>query len=215
MAPWRPQRHRITSIIKILEERVSWWHRLRRWVRPARFPTSDTCCDASRCTTTAGSTALCRHVGISRSDYDALEALDEHGSLTPSELGALLTLTSGAVTALIDRLEKLGWASRNRHPDDRRKVIVTLTQNAWQIGQDDLEPYHRAIDASARQLGEDDRAVVVAFLEALIDKVAHAPAPRQVLKHTPGDRALNKARRGCGRTVRRDDRSCRLAPSRS
>ena len=32
--------------------------------------------------------ALCRHVGISRSDYDALEALDEHGSLTPSEWGS-------------------------------------------------------------------------------------------------------------------------------
>ena len=46
---------------------------------------------------------LCRHVGVSRTDYDALEALDEHGPLTPSELGRLLTLTSGSVTALIDR----------------------------------------------------------------------------------------------------------------
>ena len=90
-------------------------------------------------------------------------------------MGTLLTLTSGAVTALIDRLEKLGWASRTRHPDDRRKVIVTLTQNAWQIGQDELQPYLAAVDASDHQLGDDERAVVVAFLEDLIDKVAHAP----------------------------------------
>ena len=128
---------------------------------------------------------LCRHVGISRSDYDALQALDEYGSLTPSELGALLTLTSGAVTALIDRLEKLGWASRHRHPSDRRKVIVALTQHAWQIGQVDLQPYHDAIDASARQLRKDDRAVVVAFLEALIDKVAHVPAPGETRSTRP------------------------------
>ena len=128
---------------------------------------------------------LCRHVGVSRSDYDALQALDEYGSLTPSELGRLLSLTSGAVTALIDRLEKLGWAGRSRHPDDRRKVIVTLTQDAWQIGQDELEPYHQAIDASARQLRKDDHAVVVAFLQALIDKIAHAPPPPEARRTRP------------------------------
>jgi DNA-binding MarR family transcriptional regulator len=122
--------------------------------------------------------ALCRHVGISRSDYEALEALDEHGSLTPGELGALLSLTSGSVTALIDRLEKLGWASRNGHPEDRRKVVVTLTQKAWQIGQDELKAYLEALDAAARQLSNDERAVVVRFLDDLIDKIAHAPHPQ-------------------------------------
>jgi DNA-binding MarR family transcriptional regulator len=122
--------------------------------------------------------ALCRHVGVSRSDYDALEALDEHGSLTPGELGTLLSLTSGSVTALIDRLEKVGWASRNGHPEDRRKVVVTLTQKAWQIGQDELKPYLEAVDAAARQLSNDERAMVVGFLEDLIDRVAHAPRPQ-------------------------------------
>jgi DNA-binding MarR family transcriptional regulator len=122
--------------------------------------------------------ALCRHVGVSRSDYEALEALDEHGSLTPGELGTLLSLTSGSVTALIDRLEKVGWASRNGHPEDRRKVVVTLTQKAWQIGQDELKPYLEAVDAAARQLSNDDRAMVVGFLEDLIDRVAHAPRPQ-------------------------------------
>jgi DNA-binding MarR family transcriptional regulator len=122
--------------------------------------------------------ALCRHVGISRSDYEALEALDERGSLTPGELGTLLSLTSGSVTALIDRLERLGWASRNGHPEDRRKVVVTLTQKAWQIGQDELKAYLEALDAAARQLSNDERAVVVRFLDDLIDKIAHAPHPQ-------------------------------------
>ena len=124
---------------------------------------------------------LCRHVGVSRTDYDALEALDEHGPLTPSELGRLLTLTSGSVTALIDRLERLGWASRNRHPDDRRKVVITLTQAPWQIGQDQLKPYYDAVDTTARKLGDDHRALVVQFLEALVENVEHAP---QAASHT-------------------------------
>jgi len=122
--------------------------------------------------------ALCRHVGISRSDHDALEALDEHGSLTPGELGRLLSLTSGSVTALVDRLEKLGWAERRSHPDDRRKVIVTPTRTAWQIGQDALEPYLDAIDAAAADLDDDERAVVARFLDDLVDKIAHAPHPK-------------------------------------
>ena len=120
---------------------------------------------------------LCRRVGVSRSDYNALEALDEHGPLTPSELGTMLTLTSGSVTALIDRLEKLGWASRNRHPDDRRKVIVALTANAWQIGQDELEPYLDAIDTTAHALSRRERAVVARFLEDLTTNVALAARP--------------------------------------
>ena len=120
---------------------------------------------------------LCRHVGVSRTDYDALETLDEHGSLTPSELGKLLTLTSGSVTALVDRLEKHGWASRTRHPDDRRKIIITLTQNAWHIGQADLEPYLNAVSATVGQLNPDARAVITEFLDELIDNVANASRP--------------------------------------
>jgi DNA-binding MarR family transcriptional regulator len=123
--------------------------------------------------------ALCRHVGISRSDHDALEALDEHGSLTPGELGRLLSLTSGSVTALVDRLEQLGWASRQPHPDDRRKVIVTPTQKAWQIGQDALKPYLDAVDAAGAELNNDERAVVVRFLDDLLDKIADAPPPKE------------------------------------
>ena len=118
---------------------------------------------------------LCRHVGVNRSDYSALEALDAHGPLTPGQLGSLLTLTSGAVTALIDRLERLGWASRNPHPNDRRKVVVALTKRAWQVGQDELKPYHDAIDATARKLTKSERAVVARFLQDLIEKAARAP----------------------------------------
>lgn len=121
--------------------------------------------------------ALCRPDAGRRSDYDALETLDEHGSLTPGELGRHLSLTSGSVTALINRLERLGWASRNQHPDDRRKVAVTLTTRAWQVGQDELKPYLKAVDDTARQLTHDERAVVVGFLEDLIDKIAHTPRP--------------------------------------
>ena len=120
--------------------------------------------------------ALCRRVGSSRSDYDALEALDAHGPLTPGELGTLLSLTSGSVTALIGRLEELGWARREPHPDDRRKVIVSLTKAAWQLGQDELIPYFDAVDGATDALTAKERAVVKRYLEALVSRVSDAPA---------------------------------------
>jgi DNA-binding MarR family transcriptional regulator len=117
---------------------------------------------------------LCRAVGGSRSDYDALEALDEHGPLTPGELGALLSLTSGSVTALVGRLEQLGWAVRAPHPDDRRKVVVSLTREAWRLGQEELRPYLDAVDAATGELSPAEQAVVRRYLERLVEGVAGA-----------------------------------------
>jgi DNA-binding MarR family transcriptional regulator len=118
--------------------------------------------------------ALCRRLGASRSDYDALEALDEHGSMTAGELASLLSLTSGSVTALVGRLEQLGWATRTNHPDDRRKVVIALTQEAWRLGQEELAPYLSAVDAATRRLSAADRRIVRGFLDDLTASVVAA-----------------------------------------
>ena len=50
--------------------------------------------------------ALARQAGISPTDLDALEHLEADGPLTQRDLGERLSLTSGAVTMLVDRLER-------------------------------------------------------------------------------------------------------------
>jgi DNA-binding MarR family transcriptional regulator len=52
--------------------------------------------------------ALARQAGISLTSLDALEHLEADGPLTQRDLGARLSLTSGAVTMLVDRLETAG-----------------------------------------------------------------------------------------------------------
>src|SRR5579871_3580436 len=74
--------------------------------------------------------ALARHAGISETDLDALEHLEADGSLTQRSLGDRLCLTSGAVTMLVDRLERAGWVRRRPHPDDRRYTLIELTAKA-------------------------------------------------------------------------------------
>ena len=57
-----------------------------------------------------------------------LNFLDQRGMLTPSEIADQLGITLGAVTGFMDRLYKLGLISRTRSEEDRRVVLIELTE---------------------------------------------------------------------------------------
>ncbi|MEV0195968.1 MarR family transcriptional regulator [Nonomuraea sp. NPDC050691] len=81
--------------------------------------------------------AAAKLLRVNRTDLRCLELLNQHGELTPSRLGAEVGLTTGSVTAMIDRLERLGYLTRCPDPTDRRKVLIRLTdaarQKAWEL----------------------------------------------------------------------------------
>lgn len=65
-------------------------------------------------------------LGINATDLKCLELAAGESSVTPSRLADLAGLTSGAVTGVLDRLERAGIASREADPDDRRRVVVRV-----------------------------------------------------------------------------------------
>ena len=65
--------------------------------------------------------------GLGVTETQALSHLAVRGDRGQNELGSDLGLTSGAATALVDRLERQGVAERYPHPSDRRRVLVRLT----------------------------------------------------------------------------------------
>jgi len=73
--------------------------------------------------------ATAQKFGVNRTDLRCLDVLMEElgGEATPGQLGARLGLTTGSVTAMIDRLAKLGYVTRSPDPTDRRKVVVRPT----------------------------------------------------------------------------------------
>jgi DNA-binding MarR family transcriptional regulator len=71
---------------------------------------------------------VAQQFGMSASDTQFMHLLNLHGPLTPGRLAELSGLSTGTVTGVLDRLEDLGYARRERDPDDRRKVIVTLDE---------------------------------------------------------------------------------------
>ena len=68
--------------------------------------------------------AIARKAGLTGSDHKYLGLILQHKELTAGELSKLTGLTTGAVTGLIDRLEKKKLLKRQFTKDDRRKVII-------------------------------------------------------------------------------------------
>ncbi|MBW1639646.1 MarR family transcriptional regulator [Microbacterium resistens] len=79
--------------------------------------------------------AVARSAGLNSTDLQAVGILLRNGPATPGELAARTGLTAGgAVTAMIDRLERAGYVRRTRDENDRRRVIVTADPAAVQTG---------------------------------------------------------------------------------
>jgi len=69
-------------------------------------------------------------MGINQTDGRALDLLDQHGRMSAGELARASGLSTGAVTAVVDRLERSGYAQRVPDPQDRRRVLVEMTAKA-------------------------------------------------------------------------------------
>ena len=67
---------------------------------------------------------VAERAGISGSDMDCMDFLNLEGRMTAGRLAGLTGLTSGAITGVVDRLEKAGFVRRERDDSDRRKVFI-------------------------------------------------------------------------------------------
>jgi DNA-binding MarR family transcriptional regulator len=109
--------------------------------------------------------ALARLLRLTDSDVLAIQHLAWAGSLTPSQLGAQLRLTSGGTTALVQRLERRSFVTRESHPGDKRSTLVRLTPQAEREAGELYAPFVRDLDAAAEALDDDARETVAGFLD--------------------------------------------------
>lgn len=70
---------------------------------------------------------LAHQLGLGPSDLVALGHVHNDGPLTPRELASRMEVTSGSMTALLDRVEKAGFLSRDANPSDRRSLLIRAT----------------------------------------------------------------------------------------
>jgi DNA-binding MarR family transcriptional regulator len=93
--------------------------------------------------------AAAARVGIAVTDMKVIDLLDLTGPSTAGLLADLTGLTTGAITRILDRLEKAGLVRRERDPNDGRKVIVRLER-----GKDDMSKVRSILDSVGKAWDE-------------------------------------------------------------
>ena len=112
--------------------------------------------------------AISEHLGIHRYDLRALNLLED-GPLTPRCIGESIGLTSGSVTALIDRLEKAGLVERRPSETDRRSIEIGITQHRY---AEIASLYRQCADSLMRQFNGQKDSQLKVSAEVLSDFAA-------------------------------------------
>lgn len=118
-------------------------------------------------------------LGVGGTELITLGTVLLEGPQTPSQLAARAGITTASATELLDRLTQVGLVQRAPHPNDRRKVLVSLTPRASTA----VRKIYRRLDdvlANATSLDATSRGVVVGFLQdaaTALQATAGEPAP--------------------------------------
>jgi MarR family transcriptional regulator, 2-MHQ and catechol-resistance regulon repressor len=111
-----------------------------------------------------------RHVqslGIGFSDFAALEVLLHKGPTPVNEIGRRVRLTSGSITAAVDRLERKGLVERRGDPEDRRTRMVHLTPAGLKLISCAYADHEAAMERAAAGLTPAERAEAAMLLKKL------------------------------------------------
>lgn len=105
--------------------------------------------------------------GLSASRFRVLEVLffEEGHAMTPAELADWVYLTRGAVTTVLDGLEKKGYVVRAQHPTDRRMISVTLTAEGLALVRRMLPKHFLAMSNIVRGISREDLRIVESVFE--------------------------------------------------
>lgn len=107
--------------------------------------------------------AACKLMGVNRTDGRCLDILEQRGRMSAGELAEQARLTSGAVTAVIDRLERVGYAQRVADPDDRRRVLVEATPKAFAMSEELMGRMGELGWPKAAEYSDEQLALLVDF----------------------------------------------------
>src|SRR4249920_425660 len=139
------------------------------------------------------SQAVSERFGLSSSDLECLDLALLSGGATAGEFAKATGLTTGAITGVIDRLERAGYVRRERDPTDRRKVIVRARPAMTQRIAPLYDSLQREMTALWSVYSDEQLALILEFLvrscDLAVQEIAKLQDRRPALRNrTPARR---------------------------
>lgn len=139
------------------------------------------------------SQAVSERFGLTSSDLECLDLALLSGGATAGEFAKATGLTTGAITGVIDRLERAGYVRREKDPTDRRKVVVRARPAMTRRIAPLYDSLQREMTALWSRYGDGELALVLDFLTKSCDLAVHEIAKLQSVR--PAARTRSPARR--------------------
>ena len=109
--------------------------------------------------------------GPSASQMNALEIIGNSYTLKMKELATNLGVTLGSLSVMIDRLEKKGMVRRSQSEDDRRSIMVYLTENGRAAFLMRYKQQLEFIDKSLHKLDSSERKTLHVLLTKILSQI--------------------------------------------
>jgi DNA-binding MarR family transcriptional regulator len=109
-----------------------------------------------------------KRFGFTSAQIRVLHTLLGSGPMSAASIAYLLGVTPSNLTGIVDRLESKGLLTRIRREDDRRVLLLTLTNEGVAQAQHIPDPIREHVAASLAPLDDEEAAQLVASLERLV-----------------------------------------------
>lgn len=108
--------------------------------------------------------AVAERSGMGLTDLQCITILTETGPITAGRLAEEMGLTTGAITGVVNRMERAGYVRREKDPDDGRRVVIRpVTEELERAGANLFGSTARELGALLAEYGDRDLAVLLDF----------------------------------------------------
>ncbi|MCR8872218.1 MarR family transcriptional regulator [Bacillus sp. AFS026049] len=110
---------------------------------------------------------MAQKIGVSHTDLKSAEILNETGPITAGELSKITGLSTGSVTALINRLEKSGYVKRQRDQLDGRRVMIAPIPER----QEQIKSHYQSLSMATKELCSAYNEQELMFINKFIEDI--------------------------------------------